>query len=92
MKGTSWCEIKLILWQDKKNLNIKKFSLPFGFHSPFYCASCICLMHRPDLPHQQKYLLNHKEQHSPSISKTTPSKITFLLDLVRDHMTYHDDP
>ena len=40
-------------------------------------------MHGAHLPHQQKYLLDHKEQHSPS--KTTPEKTTFLLDLVRDH-------
>ena len=31
----------------------------------------ICITHQPDLPHQQEYLLNHKEQHSPS-TKTTP--------------------
>ena len=32
-----------------------------------------------------KYLLNHKEQHSPGINKTTPERITFLPDLVKDH-------
>ena len=34
---------------------------------------------------------SHKEQRSPSTNKTTQI-ITFLLDLVRGHMTYHGDP
>ena len=48
-----------------------------------HCASCICIRHWPNLPHQQKYLLNHKEQHSLSVNKTTPrSAISFLDQLI----------
>ena len=74
-----------ILWQDKKNLNIKNLFLSFGFLSPFYCALCICIRHRPNLRCWQKYQLSPKEKHSPSIKKTTllDGKVTFLLDLVR---------
>ena len=56
-----WNEIH-VFWQDKKNLNIKKFSLPFGLLSPPYYVLCICIRHWPNLPHQQKFLLTHKEQ------------------------------
>lgn len=52
------------LWQDKKKLNIKHFSLPFGHLSPLRCASCICIKHRPNRP--------IKEQHFPSTNKITP--------------------
>ena len=75
-----------ILWQDKKNLNIKNFLCLWPL-SPHYCALCTCIIHWPNFPHQQKYLLNHKEQPS-SISQITLWKITFLLGLVR----CHDDP
>ena len=64
--------------------------LPFGFLFSLYCALCICIisMHGPNLPHQQKYLLDHKEQYSPSTKETTPKEITFPLNLV----TGYDDP
>ena len=32
-----------------------------------HSALCTCIMHHPNFPHQQEYLLNHEEQHSPSI-------------------------
>ena len=58
---------------------------PFSW--PTLCIACLHYA-SPKPPQEQEYLLNHKEQHSLSINKTTPSKITFLLDLVRCHMTY----
>lgn len=50
-----WNKI-FILWQGKKNQN-KNFLCPLAFPLP---TLCMCI-----LPQQQKYLLNHKEQHSP---------------------------
>ena len=51
---------------------IKTFSLSFcPPPSPHY-AMCIWIMHRPNLPHRQKYLLSRKEQHSPGGNKTDP--------------------
>ena len=61
----------------------KNSSLPFGFLSPLTVH--ICVMPCPDIPHQQEYLLSHKEQHAPSINKSL--KITFLLDLIRGLIT-----
>ena len=49
--------------------------------STVHCVSALC--------QQQKYLLNHKEQHSPSINKTTPLKITFLLNLVNGSQSHY---
>ena len=50
----------------------KNSSFPFDLLSTctVHCLSALCIdqtSHR-----QQKYLLRHKEQHSPSINKTTP--------------------
>ena len=48
----------------------KNFSLPFGLLSPL--LSTVDLHYASTKPpHQQKYLLNHKEQHSPSIKTTS---------------------
>jgi len=60
----------------------KKISLPSGLSLP---STVHCVLHYAltNLPHQQKYLLNHKKQHSPSINKTTPQKKAFLLNLER---------
>lgn len=52
----------------------------------------LCITHPSHLPHEQKYLLSHEEQHPPSTSKTTASQITFLLDPVRGHTTHHFVP
>ena len=63
------------------------------------CKLCICIRHQPDNPpaptlpptptNYQQYLLSHKEQHSPSVNNSL--EITFFLDLVRGHMTHHED-
>ena len=39
-----------------------------------HCVLRICVMHRPDLPHQQKYLLSRYKEHHSSVSKTTPQR------------------
>ena len=65
MKGKIWCEIEFIFYGKIKYLNII-FFLPFDL----FCLY-ICIMHQPDLTHQQKYLLSCKEQQCPNI-KTTP--------------------
>ena len=72
----------------QEKLNRSKFSLPFVLLSALSCALCICITDGSKPPHWQKYLLNHKEGHLPSINKSTPQKITFLLNLIRGH----DDP
>ena len=64
---TLWNKI-YILWQDTKNCNKKKFFFTLWAPPLLHSALCICIMHWPNL---SQYLLNHKEQHSPSI-KTTP--------------------
>ena len=58
-----------VLWQDKKNLNF--FSALWQPLSPLLC---IVYLHYAStkLSHQQKYLLNHKEKYSLSITKTAP--------------------
>ena len=62
-----WNKIR-ILWPEKKNLNIKIFCpLPPLPTSPR--ALLICILHWPKLFHPWQYLLNHKEQHSPSSNK-----------------------
>ena len=63
------------------------------------CTLCIGIRHQPDTPpaptlpptptNYQQYLLSHKEQHSPSVNNSL--EITFFLDLVRGHMTHHED-
>ena len=74
-----------ILRQVKENFNIT-FSAFWPPLSP-HCTLCICTMHQPHLPHWQKYLLNHKEQHSPSVNN-----------LLKDHISSesckksHDPP
>ena len=62
----------------------KNFLCPLVPLSPLLC---IVYLHyvSSNLPHWQKYLFNHKEQHSLSTNKTNPQKVTFLLDLIRDH-------
>ena len=60
------------LWQDKKNVNIKKnLSLRFGLLSPLCSALCICIMHWSDLSHQQKYLCAVLFSHS-AMSESSP--------------------
>ena len=56
-----------ILWQEKKNLDIEHFLYPLASSLPF-TAHCVCVhFASAKPPHWQKYLLNHKQQHSPSI-------------------------
>ena len=50
----------------------EKYPLPLNLLSPRSCALCICTGRQPSLPQQQEYLLNSKEQHSPSINKAIP--------------------
>ena len=50
----------------QEKFNDENFSLLFALHS----TSTVCFMQQQNLPHQQKFLLNHKEQHSPSTNKT----------------------
>ena len=54
----------------QKKLTQKFFSALWPPLSP-NCTLCISIMHGPDLSRQQEYLLSHKQQHSPSINKTT---------------------
>ena len=65
----------------------KNSSLPFDLLSPPVQGYLHFASTKP--PHWQEYLLNHKEQHSSSISNSL--KITFLRDLARGHMTHQDD-
>ena len=97
----TWCQVsklnfhclKKLLWnkihilgKDKKDLNTKVFSAFWPPLSPHYTLH-ICTMHQPPLPHWQKYQLNHKEQHSPSVNH-----------LLKDHISSefckksHDPP
>ena len=71
----------------KEKFKHKYFFLPFGFLSPLYCALCICVMHPPNPPNPWKYLLNH---NCILLAPTRQllKKITFLLNLVRGHMTH----
>ena len=71
----------------RKEFKHKYFFLPFGFLSPLYCALCICVMHRPNPPNPWKYLVNH---NCILLAPTRQllKKITFLLNLVRGHMTH----
>ena len=55
----------------QENLNIKKSSLHFGLLC-LHTVLCICIRHSLNLSCGQKYPLNYKEKHSPSINKTTP--------------------
>ena len=67
-----WSKIHIV-WQYKKKLYIKFFSVPF----PPGCALCIWITHEPNLLHWQKHLLNHKNQYSLAstrINQTTLQK------------------
>ena len=62
-----------ILWQGKKNLNIKILLCPLGSALPPLCNMYLHYVDGgPNLPHWQEYLLNHKEWYSPSINETIP--------------------
>lgn len=50
---------------------MKNSFVPFAALSP-YCGLCVCIIYVLDLFHQCEDLLNHKQPHSPSISKTAP--------------------
>ena len=74
-----------ILRQVKENLNVIFFFL--------FASSLLSMVHgvsalgTHQTSHQQKQLLNHKKQNSPSIN-TAPWETTFLL----NHVRSHDDP
>ena len=57
---------------ERQEILDKNLSLVFGLLFPLYCAMFVHIIHQTNVPHQQRYPFNHKEQHSPSISKTTP--------------------
>lgn len=69
----------------------KNSSLSFGLLFP-HTVHCVLHNALTKSPPKQEYLLNHKKQHCHSTNNTAPPKITFLLDLIWSHMTYHDDP
>ena len=48
----------------------KKFFSALWPDLSLHCALHMYTMHQPVLPHQHEYLLNHKEQHSPSTENT----------------------
>lgn len=51
----------------------KMFSTLWTTLSPYFTSAWrISSMYQPNFPHWQEYLLNHENQYSPSISKTTP--------------------
>ena len=50
---------------------MKNSFVSFAPLSP-YCGLCVFIIYVPDLFPQCKDLLNRKEPHSPSISKTAP--------------------
>jgi len=56
----------------QEKFECKKCSLPFDFLSTALQGTVRLHYTSIKTCHQQKYLLNHKEQHSSSTNKTTP--------------------
>ena len=50
---------------------------------------CVCFRHHLNLPYKRKYLLSHNSNILP-VPIDNSLKITFLLDLVKGHMSHHD--
>lgn len=71
----------------QEKINHKNALTPLCLH----CALCICIMNGLHLTYAQEYLLNHKHPPPPSINKITPKKVAFFLELLKCHVTHHDD-